>query len=295
VILKIAVRRLAFAIALVLAATPADAGTVANPTLWHMKSSKGEVYLLGSVHILPPDVQWRSPAITTAIHRADVFVFEVSQDEASMAELQGLVKSHGFLPPDQRLSGLLRPAVKDDFTAALAASGVTLEQVDHDRPWLAGLQMMFAQISRAGFSPDKGVDTSLMAEARTGGKPMRYLETIAQQFAVLAPDDEKLELEEFESSLKDLRDVAAEIQPLVAAWSAGDQKALDELLNGDLEEFPAARKALLDDRNARWVPQIEAMLKERHVFLVTVGAGHLAGARGVPALLRQAGYTVEGP
>jgi len=260
-----------------------------------MKSSKGDVYLLGSVHILPPDVQWRSPAITTAIHRADVFVFEVSQDEASMAELQGLVKSHGFLPPDQRLSGLLRPAVKDDFTAALAASGVTLEQVDHDRPWLAGLQMMFAQISRAGFSRDNGVDGGLMAEARTMHKPMRYLETIAHQFAVLAPDDEKLELEEFESSLKDLRDVAAEIQPLVAAWSAGDQKALDKLLNGDLEEFPAARKALLDDRNARWLPQIEAMLKERHVFLVTVGAGHLAGARGVPALLRQAGYTVEGP
>ena len=287
-------------LALLLLVAPASADTVANPTLWHVKggpnkADRGEVYLLGSVHILPPDVQWRSPAITAAIHRADVFVFEVSQDEASMAELQALVKSHGFLPPDQRLSGLLRPAAKEDFTAALAASGITVEQVDHDRPWLAGLQMMFAQISRAGFSADKGVDTSLMAEARADGKPMRYLETVAQQFSVLAPHDEKLELEEFESSLKDLRDAAAEIQPLVAAWSAGDQKALDELLNGDLEEFPAARKALLDDRNARWVPQIEAMLKERHVFLVTVGAGHLAGARGVPALLRQAGYTVEGP
>jgi uncharacterized protein YbaP (TraB family) len=278
---------------------PASAGTVANPTLWHVKSGqrteKGEVYMLGSVHILPPDVQWRSPAIAAAIRRADVFVFEVSQDEASMAELQELVKSHGFLPPDQRLSALLRPAAKDDFNAALAASGVTLEQVDHDRPWLAGLQMMFAQIAKAKFSADNGVDASLMAEARTAGKTMRYLETIAQQFAVLAPDDTTLELEEFESSLKDLRDVTGEIQPLVNAWSAGDQKALDALLNGDLDAFPAARKALLDDRNTRWVPQIRAMLKERHVFLITVGAGHLAGTGGVPALLRKAGYKVDGP
>ncbi|MDB5734594.1 MAG: TraB/GumN family protein [Alphaproteobacteria bacterium] len=278
-----------------LLAAPASADTIANPTLWHVKSGKGEVYLLGSVHILPPDVQWHSPALREAMARADVFVFEVSQDQASIAELQGLVKSHGFLPPDQRLSTLLRPDAKDDFAAALAASGVTLEQVDHDRPWLAGLQMMFAQIARAKFSPDNGVDASLMAEARAAGKPMRYLETIAQQFAVLAPDDTKLELEEFESSLKDLRDVAAEIQPLVTAWSAGDQKALDELLNGDLDEFPAARKALLDDRNARWLPQIRAMLKEKHVFLITVGAGHLTGAKGVPTLLRKAGYKVEGP
>jgi uncharacterized protein YbaP (TraB family) len=274
---------------------PAAADTIANPTLWHIKSAAGEVYLLGSVHILPPEVRWRSPALAAAIARTDVFVFEVSQDEAAMAELKTLVTSHGFLPADQRLSTLLGPDGRKDFTAALDSSGVTLEQVDHERPWLAGLQIMFAQITRAKFAPDNGVDTSLMAEARSTHKPMRYLETIAQQFAVLAPDDTGLELQEFEASLKDLRDVTAELQPLVTAWGAGDQRAIDTLLNGDLDDFPAARKALLDDRNARWVPQIKAMLKEKQVFLITVGAGHLAGPKGVPALLRKAGYRVEGP
>ncbi len=282
-------------VALAFLASPALADTIAHPSLWHVKAGGGEVYLLGSVHILPPDVQWRSPAIANAIARADVLVFEVPQDEAAMRELQGLVASRGFLPKGQSLSEMLHPAARGDFAAALASSGVTLEQVDHDRPWLAGLQMMFAQIARAKFTADNGVDASLMTEARATHKPMRYLETIAQQFAVLAPDDPKLELEEFEAGLKDLRDVSAEIQPLVAAWSAGDQAALDELLNSELDAFPAARKALLDDRNARWVPQIETMLKEKHVFLVTVGAGHLAGPKGVPALLRAAGYQVEGP
>ena len=52
---------------------------------------------------------------------------------------------------------------------------------------------------------------------------------------------------------------------------------------------------LLDDRNQRWVPQIEAMLKEKHIFFITVGAGHLTGPKGVPALLRKAGYKVTGP
>ena len=82
---------------------------------------------------------------------------------------------------------------------------------------------------------------------------------------------------------------------MVDAWSTGDQKKLDKLINGDLDKFPEARKALLDDRNARWVPQIEAMLKEKHTFFITVGAGHLTGPAGVPALLRKAGYRVEGP
>jgi uncharacterized protein YbaP (TraB family) len=52
---------------------------------------------------------------------------------------------------------------------------------------------------------------------------------------------------------------------------------------------------LLDDRNQAWVVQIEKMLDEDATFLVTVGAGHLVGPTGVPALLRADGYTVEGP
>ena len=97
------------------------------------------------------------------------------------------------------------------------------------------------------------------------------------------------------ASLKDMRDLSAGIEPMIHAWSVGDQAKLDQLINGDLDEFPEARKLLLDDRNARWVPKIEAMLKEKHTFFITVGAGHLTGAKGVPALLRKAGYAVEGP
>jgi hypothetical protein len=124
---------------------------------------------------------------------------------------------------------------------------------------------------------------------------MRYLETIAEQFALLAPEEPILELQEFESGLKDLRDVSAGIDPMVQAWSAGDQAELDRLINGDLDEFPEARKQLLDDRNRRWVPKLEAMLKEKHIFFVTVGAGHLTGPKGVPALLRKDGYRIDGP
>jgi uncharacterized protein YbaP (TraB family) len=134
-----------------------------------------------------------------------------------------------------------------------------------------------------------------MAQARKTGKPMRYLETIDQQFELLAPDDPALELDEFESGLSDLDDAAAVVQPMVDAWQRGDQPALARLVGEDMDAFPAARKALFDDRNARWVPEIEAMLKEKHSFFITVGAGHLAGPQGVPALLRKAGHAVDGP
>ncbi|HSS12474.1 MAG TPA: TraB/GumN family protein, partial [Rhizomicrobium sp.] len=266
-----------------------------SPSLWHIKGDAGEVYLLGSVHVLPPNMQWRSPPIGRALSRSDVYVFEVPQDETALAQLSSLMRAKGFLPPNESLRDKLHPEAQPDYDAAVAASGLPPATLAHERPWLAALQMMFAQITKLKFAAGNGVDSVLMAEAARQHKKMRFLETIAEQFAILAPDDPVLEMEEFESGLKDLSDVAGGIEPMVKAWSKGDQPALDRLINGDLNSFPQARKQLLDDRNKHWVPQIEAMLKEKHIFFVTVGAGHLTGPVGVPALLRRAGYKVDGP
>lgn len=275
--------------------TPVRADTVATPALWHVQGRDGDVYLLGSVHILPPDVQWRSPAIRAAINRANIFVFEVPQDEKTIGQLQQLIAAKGYLPTGQSLRQQVRPALRSDYDAALAASGLPPPAVDRMRPWLAGLQIMFAQIAKENFSADNGVDKQLAAEAAKTGKPIRYLETIEEQFALLAPDDRALEMEEFEAGLKDLRDVIAKVQPLIAVWSKGDVKALDEMINGELDQFPAARKALLDDRNQAWLPKIKAMLGEKRTFFVAVGAGHLTGPKGLPVLLRDAGFKVDGP
>jgi uncharacterized protein YbaP (TraB family) len=271
------------------------AQTVARPSLWHVRGAKADVYLLGSVHILPPGVQWRSAPIQGAITRADVFVFEVPQDEKSLARLQVMIAAKGMLPPGQTLRALLSKSARADFDAVLASSGLAPSAVERSRPWLAGLQLLFAEIARHKFAVENGVDSQLAAEAVKAGKPLRYLETVEQQFAVLAPEDRRLEMEQFEAGLKDLKDIASQVQPMVDAWAAGDQKRLDRLVNGDLDRFPAARKALLDDRNRAWLPQITAMLKEKGTFLVTVGAGHLTGPQGLPALLRKAGHKVDGP
>ena len=264
----------------------------ASPTLWHIQGEQGEVYLLGSIHVLPPNLRWRTPAIQRALARADVYVFEVPEDQGAMIELSAVIKTKGYLPEGESLRDRLHSASLADYDAAVEASGLSPSVVERERPWLAGLQLMFAQISKLKYAADSGVDSVLMAKAAKDGKQMRYLETVAEQIALLVPDDKRLEVQEFESGLKDLRDIAGELDPMVAAWGTGDQARLDILINGDLEEFPEARKMLLDDRNRRWVLKIQAMLQEKHVFFVTVGAGHLTGALGVPALLRKEGLNV---
>jgi len=267
----------------------------AHPALWHVKGPEGEVYLLGSIHLLPENIDWHTGAISAAIARSNVFVFEVSTDAKAQAEIQKLIATMGMLPPGQSLRDSLRPSARPDFDAAIDAAHLPLSVVDHEKPWLVSLQLLVAEGTAKHYSPDAGVDHAVMGIAAKAHKPVRFFETIEQQIRLLAGSDDKLQLEEFQSDLKDYRKDDDDLAPMIAAWSKGQADKLAALMNAELADQPEMKKALLTDRNQRWFLQIQTMLREKRVFFITVGAGHLAGPDGVPALLRAAGYKVEGP
>ena len=189
---------------LALLAPAAAAPTVhAHPALWHVKGSQGEVYLMGSIHLLPENIDWRTPAIKAAISRANVFVFEVSTDEKAQTEIHRLVSEMGMLPPGQSLRASLEPAPRADFDAAIAQAHLPPEVVDHERPWLVSLQLLVAEGTAKHYSADAGVDHAVMAIAAKTHKQTRFFETIEQQFRLLAGSDKDLQLKEFQSDLKD--------------------------------------------------------------------------------------------
>ncbi|MEO7053648.1 MAG: TraB/GumN family protein [Rhizomicrobium sp.] len=277
--------------------TPASAEPVvhASPALWHVKGPEGEVYLLGSIHLLPKNIDWHTPAIKSAMAKANVFVFEVSTDETAQARIRELVAEMGTLPPGQSLRAMLPPSAHDDFDAAIKAAHLPMEIVDREKPWLVSLQLLVAEGTARHYSMEAGVDHAVMAAAARTHKPTRFFETIEQQLRLLAGSDDKLQIEEFVSDLKDYQKDDDDLAPMIAAWSQGKADKLAALINSELSQQPDVKKALLTDRNQRWALQIQTMLREKRVFFVTVGAGHLAGPEGVPALLRAAGYRVEGP
>ena len=290
--------RLIAAFLTLFALAPASAAPIihAHPALWHVKGPKGEAYLFGSIHLLPKNIVWHTKQVDAAVNRADVFVFEVATEDAGVqAELRDLIAEKGMLPPDQSLRAMLPSTSQKDFDAAIAKAHLSPATVNREKPWLASLQLLIADSAARHYSASAGVDQAVMAIAAKRGKPSRYFETIDQQVNLLAGSSDKLQLSEFESDLKDFGKSDDELKPMIDAWKNGQEDKLAEVMNSDLADDPEMKKALLTDRNQDWVGQIGKMLGDRHVFFITVGAGHLAGPDGVPALLRAAGYKVNGP
>jgi uncharacterized protein YbaP (TraB family) len=270
--------------------------TQAHPALWTVHGPKGTAYLLGSIHVLPPEMQWRTPQIDAALRSAAVFVFEIPMGDAQKQEIQEFIKENGMLPPGVGLPSLLTADVRKDYNAALNLTHVPPEILTPMRPWLALLMLEAGSVSQQHLSVESGLDRQVYAYAlKRPHVTFGAFETPAQQLRLLMPEDQSLELQEFDAGLKELLNETMSVNDLIDAWARGDVKKLNDLMNSGFNDNPKAEKTLFDDRNRTWVAQLKSMLNQRHIYFVTVGAGHLAGAKGLPALLRAAGYRVDGP
>ncbi len=264
----------------------------AEPALWKVQGPHATVYLFGTVHVLKPATQWRSPRIEAAFKASDV-LWEEIKDGDDAAAIQPLVFKYGL-----DLANPLSSKLDDAGKAKLAATETSLNlqpaQLEPLRPWMAGLTLSVLPIVKAGYDPKSGVDVSLKAMATEQAKPLQAFETMEQQVRFFADLPRPLEVEYLLSTLDDASKGTGELDSMVDAWAAGDTKALEEILNSDLKDhYPDLYRILLAQRNQAFADQIETLLKGSGVVFVAVGVGHLVGPDSVQADLAKHGIKAE--
>jgi uncharacterized protein YbaP (TraB family) len=255
-----------------------------RPALWEVSGPSGQRgWLFGTIHALPDGARWQTPAIDRALGEADTLVVEVADlaDSGAGARAFAQVAESPNLPPLlQRLPEGERPAL----TAALRRAGLRENDFSTTESWAAAL--IIANAQDAG-EADNGVDRALLAR----GLPVVGLEGFAEQFAIfdrLPPPDQSdlLHLAALESTPEHDRQ-------MTEAWLRGDTAALEREAGEGILADPELRRALLVDRNRAWLPRIAGILKQGHHPVVAVGAAHMLGDVGLPALLARQGYTVR--
>jgi uncharacterized protein YbaP (TraB family) len=302
---------MATAAALLLAFAPVAAvskSTAPTPAIWRIDGPQGDVFLFGSIHILPKGFQWRTPALEAALGQAQRLVFELDLDEAqNPATMGALVAKYGFLAPDQSLRKMLAPQHRQKLDEAVKTFALDARGVDRMRPWLAAITLSSLAILKQNTKPGQplnpavaieenaGVDTQLWRWAKTAGKERGALETAEDQLRIFAdlPHDREVEL--LIVTLEEVTQPPDSINAMIAAWKTGDTKALDKAFNADMDNFPVLRKAVLHDRHEKWLPQIERMMADGRTHVIVVGTAHLVGKDSVIAMLRAKGIKVEGP
>jgi len=279
----------ALAAATVLIATPAPAA--AEPAVWTIRDADSTIVLFGSVHLLPAGLDWRPATLDAALAEADDLWFETLTDDAA----SGLAARRlGVLPAGESLLSRLTPQGRARLQRQGERLGLSPAAVDHLRPWLADLTLSVAALLQDGAFADAGVERTLETAAPAATR--RYFETPAEQIEFLAGAPEVDQLASLEETLRQLEEDPELFSRLVRAWLAGDQAAIEALGVAPIRTLsPVLYERLLAGRNRRWAEIILARLAGSGTTVMVVGAGHLTGPDGVPALLRARGVAVEGP
>ncbi len=267
----------------------------ADPPMWTVRDADSELVLFGSVHLLPPGLAWRTAALDAALGRAEDLWLELPVDEASQQKGAKLAQQRMLLPKGTSLDSQLSVAGRARLRRVAPTLGLTAQQLQPLRPWMAEVALTVALAQRAGATSGGGVEQSIIRDPNLTAR-RRAFETVEQQVALFADTPRAEQAAALEQTLREIEDDPRSYERLAAAWAAGDLKALEvEAVDPMRKESPALFKRLVGDRNQAWTTTIVERLKGSGRTVVVVGAGHLIGPQGLPQRLRALGYRVEGP
>lgn len=261
-----------------------------QPPMWVVSDTDSEITLYPTLHILPPEIDWKSEELTRRLNDAEEVWFEIAPGSESDPDLQQMMMGLG-LNPGSSLSTKLEPNEVKTLKSAIEPLGMPYQVVDQMRPWVVSTFVGIAALTKAGFDPDAGVEKHLVPMVE--GKNIRALETAEFQLKMLANLPEEVQLKMLKETLEDLDSSVSDLTEIANDWAAGDVEDLEEeLLTEMKEESPIVFDRLFTSRNLNWATQIENEMKGSGTDFIAVGAGHLVGEDSVPAILRKRGYTV---
>jgi len=283
-----------FCLAIAGGSAHAAAVPTAHPAFWKVHGSAGTAFVLGSVHVLPPNVMWQRPEIDEAAKKSGTFVFEVSNDPDDIAEATRFIRKRGLLPSGTALHDLLTPVAQKDYAAACALAGMKATALDDKRPWLAAIVLTVSYLNQRNVTYLNTPDETYLDEAKRSGKNLLTLDTTRDQLEFLARFDETMGINGFSAMLGDFTGQPKREDKLIETWGSGDVDAMAALIGSGFKNDPKGAQ-LFAAHNQVWARELEDLLKQDRNYFVVVGIAHLVGPTGVPAILRADGLKVDGP
>jgi uncharacterized protein YbaP (TraB family) len=283
----------AAALALLLIGTASVRADGIPQILWRVEGAGNTVYLLGSVHLLHTSDSALPEAAMTAYADAEKIVEEIDLAAAAAEMMAPSTSSPQFLPEGQTLAAALGPELNAELQTAARTLGLDTDFMSRYQPWFVATTIEQLRMQREGYNAMQGVDIQIAMLALRDGKTVQGLETLHEQLSLFGnlPMEEQREM--LRSTLRETG-TKEKVADITQSWRRGDLARLETLLREGAEESPALFKTLTTDRNLRWLPQIEVMLKDKeNDYLVVAGALHMVGENGLVELLKKKGYRIE--
>ena len=265
---------------------------MSGPAMWLIEDEDTELYLFGSVHALPPELDWQRDEFIDVMNTADIIFFETTTRDSSDDFLAFF--RMGIAGPGESLHDVLNTEQLDLLADVLADVGLDLESFRGQKPWFASLMISFAVMDMQGAAAEDGVE-AWMERQLSLDRDVRSLENalvVAESFSELTTEEQ---IDMLMDGLGEDDMSASMGENMLRAWMKGNP---DGLYRGSFremsEEQPNVYEIMITRRNTQWAETLDALMDEQPGrILVVVGAGHLAGPESVILMMEELGWAAE--
>ncbi|MEO6455138.1 MAG: TraB/GumN family protein [Ginsengibacter sp.] len=260
-----------------------------NSLLWQI-SGNGLLkpsFVFGTFHLLCKDDIKFSDQLKSAIQYTDGIYMELDMDDLSTL-------MSGFLYMNMKNGKVLKdfytPAeykrIEQYFNDSLHMPFLMLQKA---KPYFLMALLYPKMMKCKTFS---GVEDEVMKLAKEYKKEIMGLETMEFQSSIFDSIPYEIQAKELIENIDSLPKYASQFDTMLLAYKNQELSTLENSLNESEFGMEKYKDLLLDGRNINWAKQLHAIMKKKSVF-VAVGAGHLAGEKGLLSLLKKEGYKVE--
>ena len=264
----------------------------AASTVYEVSKGKSKVYLAGTIHLLrrqdfPPPAEFSS-----AYKRSQKIYFETDIQKTKTPEFSQRFSQAMVLPNNTTLKDVLDADTWNALQAFSAKSQYPLSQTMMFNPAMISILITLTESKKLGVNDGVDVyydqlargDNKSLGELETGDDVIEYMKSFSQE------DPNKIIM----STINDVEHISDDLEKMIDAWKSGDLDKLQEDFGEKMrDETPNAYRALVVNRNEKWLPKIEAMFKTAEIEMVLVGTLHLSGKDGLLAMLKKNGYQVK--
>lgn len=282
-------------------ATPKKESSI-TPILYKVTDKKGNfLWLLGSVHVGRDDFYPLPDYVMDAFVSSDVLAVECdviateNDTGALMDAFATLVYTDGTTIKDHIPEDMYNAAVK-----IMKKEGLYFSAYDYYKPSFWYMFIDSYLYEKIGADSKLGIDRNLLNAAKDAKKEISEIESVKEQYEMLAGFSPKLQEVLLESAIESYNhseEVKVELEKMLDAWAKGDADYLTATEEPEDPEKAALYEEYIYEmetkRNALMTGYaIKALESGKEVF-ICVGAAHVLGDSGMAARLDAIGYTVE--